>query len=799
MVGASWWRAGVSGYGGDLVGHAAAGEWLRGLEWWDWRGWSDWFYGGQALGVNYPPLGLLWLRWTDPVHGQFAAVAVGLLVLLPWAMRSLARAVGARTSPGAWAVLAALVVFAGNAHWLLPGFHSVPTGFGSWPAMIASLLGVVCVARAVEVSRPVSTGLLAGVSVLFNSTVIPGVALMVLAVLAGGVAAERRRVREATRWAVTVLSMALAVCAWWLVPFLHGWSRLVRWRVPLREAFAAADNQALLAVLLLVGVLVCAAVLGGRGRAAGVGALAVVLVAGAADWLGYLRAERWVTPAVVVAMVLCALGLPRLCLRTTAGEDGEGPAAGDGPDPQANSPLRSDAAQSGAVGRRRRLVGWTETGPEGDNNAPVTVGGGVEGSPVGSARGEGEFHRSVHDSGRKHAPGPAAGSTGGGWRFGRFVLAAAGVAAAVLVGVWAAVPVVVWALWRRRWAFVRYGAPAWAALLIAVPATQLFSLPERSEAAPSAAMTLTARADENNAGGFVYLQESFDHARGGVGNCGWGDPWALVASTDTKLRPLTGLYRETGASSEFIAVAETSRQGAAQVYGEPMDQWAPAWAAAPAGTPINHQTAAGALGASWYVFCDSTDTITARRLVERRASGVSLAPHATNDAWHRDAVGWWAGLLTGEYALQDAEAAVPAHGEVDWDAYPPAQAAGGVSVLEAGESFAVTAQTAGWAWIRVPWDPYWHSHNNTPVLKGGPGHIITWVNPGNNGFGWWVPPQVDTAAIITTTVAAALATTLLITSRRRTQTTRPRQRRAAAAKTTRFSASASPKPPPERG
>ena len=624
MVGASWWRAGVSGYGGDLAGHAAAGEWLKGLEWWDWRGWSDWFYGGQALGVNYPPLGLLWLRWTDPLHGQFAAVAVGLLVLLPWAARSMARALGVRTSSGTWAVLAALVVFAGNSHWLLPGFHSVPTGFGSWPAMIASLLGVVCVARAVEVSRPVSTGLLAGVSVLFNSTVIPGVALMVLAVLAGGVAAERRRVREAARWAVTVLSVALAVCAWWLVPFLHGWSRLVRWRVPLREAFHAADNQTLLAVLLLVGVLVCAAVLGRRGRTAGTAALAVVLVAGVADWLGYLRAERWVTPAVVVAMVLCALGLPRLRLRTTASEDGGGPAVGGGPDPQANSPLRADAAQPGTS-----VVASAEpgTGPREARAGHGTAAGSVEGSPIGPDRSEGEFHRSVHGSGCGHAPGPAVGSTGSswlaarshggpaaegveappavsahgpapepqplstgsGWRFGRCVLAAAGVAAAVLVGVWAAVPVVVWALWQRRWAFVRYGAPAWAALLIAVPAASLFSPPERSDAAPSAAMTLTRRADESNVGGFVYLQESFEHARGGVGNCGWGDPWALVASTDTKLRPLTGLYRETSASSEFIAVAETSRQGAAQVYGEPMDQWAPAWDAAPAGTPINHQ------------------------------------------------------------------------------------------------------------------------------------------------------------------------------------------------------------------
>jgi len=45
---------------------------------WDWRGWSgwsDWFHGGQAIGVNYPPLGHAWMRFTDPVHGQTAAGA----------------------------------------------------------------------------------------------------------------------------------------------------------------------------------------------------------------------------------------------------------------------------------------------------------------------------------------------------------------------------------------------------------------------------------------------------------------------------------------------------------------------------------------------------------------------------------------------------------------------------------------------------------------------------------------------------------------------------------------------------
>ena len=101
MVGAGWYAAARNGGapGGDMVGHAAAAEWLRTLPWWDWRGWSDWFYGGQAIGVNYPPLGHAWMRFTDPVHGQMAAVAVGLLVLVPWGALRLSPAVGC--TPGA--------------------------------------------------------------------------------------------------------------------------------------------------------------------------------------------------------------------------------------------------------------------------------------------------------------------------------------------------------------------------------------------------------------------------------------------------------------------------------------------------------------------------------------------------------------------------------------------------------------------------------------------------------------------------------------------------------------------------
>ena len=759
--------------------------------------------------MNYPPLGLLWLRFTDPLHGQFAAVTVGLLVLFPLVVRSFARAVGVRVSPVSWVVLFSLVAFAANTHWLLPGFHAVSTGFGSWPAMIASLLGVLCVARALELSRPVLAGVLAGVSVLFNSTVAPGIVVLVAFVLAAGVVGEGRTATEAVRWAAVAGSTALAVCAWWLVPFLHGWERLVEWRVALPAAMAAAERQHLLVVGLTVLLAGCAVLLGRRGRVTAAGLVFVALAAGIADRLGYLRTERWVTPAAVAAIALCAVAAPNLRLSRhkphTPSPQPEMPRPGsvgaqvtEAPGTTATSGTPVSSTSRGVpvggdtgLGRSAALTSSViavvpaggETSAAGgaagqmahrqDTPPPSPPGGSVGRHRVGplaavrrnTVDGRGLFARF---SRFRHSPagGSAGGSRGGRWWV--WLVAAGGVAAGVLSGVYAVIPVVVWVVWQRRWAFVRYGAPAWCALLLAVPAAQLFDLPGRPDrTAPSAAMSLTARADEHNAAGFVYLQQFFDHSRGGLGNCGWGDPWHILTASDTSLRPLTGLYRETSASSEFIAVAETSRRDVAQVYGEPMDQWGPAWAASPPGAPIDHETAATALGASWYVFCDSTDTITTRQLTPRRISGVGLAPHPGDDAWHRDAVGWWAGLLTGEYDLEDAEAAVPTHGSVDWDAYPPSQAAAGVSLLEAGESFAATAQTAGWAWIRVPWDPYWHSHDGTPVLKGGPGHIVAWIDEGRNDFGWWVPRRVDIAAIATTTTAVALALTLLIAGRRR--------------------------------
>ena len=45
----------------------------------------------------------------------------------------------------------------------------------------------------------------------------------------------------------------------------------------------------------------------------------------------------------------------------------------------------------------------------------------------------------------------------------------------------------------------------------------------------------------------------------------------------------------------------------------------------------------------------------------------------------------------------------------------------------------VTAQSPGWVWLRVPWDPWWFAPDGVP-LKGGPGHLVVWADTGHHGI-----------------------------------------------------------------
>ena len=120
-------------------------------------------------------------------------------------------------------------------HWVLSGFHYRDTFFGSWPAMLAVVVGLFIASFAARCDRPAVAGVLAGVAVLLNASVLPGIAI-VSAVLILSSGATRSQI---IRWVVTAGASALVVCAWWLVPFLAGWSRLVRYHVPLSEAWTA--------------------------------------------------------------------------------------------------------------------------------------------------------------------------------------------------------------------------------------------------------------------------------------------------------------------------------------------------------------------------------------------------------------------------------------------------------------------------------------------------------------------------------------------------------------------------------
>ena len=322
MVAVSWYLVvghGGNAPGGDMIGHAAAAEWLRTLPWWDWRGWSDWFYGGQAIGVNYPPLGHALMRFTHPVHGQMAAVALGLLVLLPWGALRLARSVGYAPRAQRAAVAAVLVLAAasGQMHWVLSGFHQQTTFFGSWPAMLATVIGLFAAAWAACCRRPVASGVVVGVAMLFNATVVPGVVVVCAALLATSGASFR----QAVRWGVTAGAAALAVCAWWLVPFVAGWARLVRWEVPLFAAWSSGGTWQAAMLAMLATMAAWAARSGtAPSRRLAIAAAAGLLATVSADLFGYLRSERWLEmPILVAALAAAALvadrGLARGSLR----------------------------------------------------------------------------------------------------------------------------------------------------------------------------------------------------------------------------------------------------------------------------------------------------------------------------------------------------------------------------------------------------------------------------------------------------------------------------------------------------
>ena len=681
MVAVSWFVVAAHGGrapGGDMIGHAATAEWLRTLTWWDWRGWSDWFYGGQAIGVNYPPLGHAWMRFTHPAHGQMAAVALGLLVLLPWGALRLAKAVGysPRAQRAAVAAVLVLTAVSSQMHWALSGFHQQKTFFGSWPAMLATVVGLHVAAWAARCHRPVACGAVAGVAVLFNVTVVPGVAVVCAVLLATSGASLGR----ALRWAATAGAAALAVSAWWLVPFLASWDRLVHWEVRLSTAWNAGGIWQV-AVLAVVGAAAAwsASRNAGPSRrlalAAGAGLLAVVL----ADLFGFLRPERWLDLPILVA-ALAAAGLFAALAR-----------------PGSLLPAR-----------------------------------------------------------------PA-------W----IVLSVAFLIILVVVTLRLEfVPLAVWLMSRSRRSWAWSSALAWAAVLALVPLWVQIRSPLPPEPLPVTPLEAAAAHGGPGSEGLVELNSLYTNASGDRSDCAWSHPWRTTMDTGGRIRPLFGLYRETSATAEFLSAEIDLRSGAFNESGRTRPHWFDAWQVA--GSPsLAIPARAEALGARWYAECDADGEVSVTELSAVMATGVTVDSHPDEEAWHRAAVKWWV-------SMPPDVSVVPVLSSDDGNAYPREQAAQRVSLHAGQDSLTVRAEAAGWAWLRVPWDPDWRSVDGTPVRKGGPGHLVVWAERGVTELRWSVPGVVDASAAAVTGASLLATMALSAVNRRRGWDTDSDRRRPAA-------------------
>lgn len=82
-----------------------------------------------------------------------------------------------------------------------------------------------------------------------------------------------------------------------------------------------------------------------------------------------------------------------------------------------------------------------------------------------------------------------------------------------------------------------------------------------------------------------------------------------------------------------------------------------------------------------------------------------------------------------------------------------------------GDRLTVGADTAGWVWLRVPWDPYWQAPAGSVAHKGGPGHLVVWVPEGETALVWRVPAAVDLTVAGVTGGAVLLVLVMAIGNR----------------------------------
>ena len=669
MVAVGWFEVARKGVAptGDMIVHTATAEWLETLSWWDWRGWSDWFYGGQATGVNYPPLGYVWMRVTDPVHGQMLAVLVALLVLLPWGAVLLARAVGLdrRQQCASVVLVLALAAWSGEMHWTLSSFH-LHAFWGSWSRMLASVIGLFAAALAARGRAPILCGVLVGLAALLKITVVPGIAVVCIVL----VAASGLRLPQVARWAATAAVASIGVCAWWLVPFVAGWARLVHWEVPLSEAWAAGGSRSGAVILAAVALAAAGAsrrLVGSRRLA--LAAAAVLAAVAVADLAEYQAAYHWLSMPILVAAV----------------------------------------AAAGLVSE-----------PSGERSDRPT----------------------------------------------RPVLALAGLASVVVFAVVVkrseilalALPAMFWQPGR---VWIWGGLLAWFGVLLFVPISRFGSNLFEDSLSDSESVDLED----------VLTQLSGPEASGTLhiaGSCHLSDPWRATKSSGGRVRPLAGLNRETVASAEFIYAESylpaTGFQGA--LGARP--HWAEAWNGS--GRPAMGSTAAAeALGARWSLQCDAGGTFTVFEGPGVLAEGVTIVAHADEESWHRAAAEWWVAVASEFEPLRPGGTArIPVlwPGAADeGEAALVDRAARGVSLRTEQDRLFVTAESPGWVWVRVSWDPWWFADDGVP-LKGGPGHLVVWVEPGTTELRWDVPAQVDAMAAGVTALSLLLLVAMVRINRR---------------------------------
>ena len=554
-------------------------------------------------------------------------------------------------------------------HWLLSGFHYSQTFFGSWPAMIAVVGGLFCASWAARCRAPVACGAVAGVSILFNATVVPGVAVVCVALLATSGASFRQGVR----WAATTTAATVAVSGWWLVPFLAGWDRLVRWEVPFSTAWGFAGVWG-------AGVLVALGAAAGWSARRGAGpSRRLALVAAVAllatlfgDLVGYLRPERWLQLAILVATI------------------------------SAGGLVRHEGRQ-GAGGRARPV--WA------------------------------------------------------------FLAVAAAIIFVVISGRLEILPVTAWLLWWPRRVWAAAAAAAWVSVLIWVPLWDPLSkvTPPSPDVGPLEAVATEDSHDQ----GLVYLDHRSNTVAGDVQGCPEGQPWHTTSETDGRVRPLLGLYVETSQTAEFLVADGGLRGGQFVGSNARRPDWFEVWEGL--GEPsLDAPGGAEALGARWFVECDSAGELVVTELAGTLVSGVSVVPFVGDGVWHRAAVEWWLPMAAGlESAGAGGLSVVPVLSEGDSDGYRLDQPAGGVVLDVADDVLTVRAERAGWAWVRVPWDPDWRSVSGTPVRKGGPGHLVVWVQEGETVLRWSVPRSVDVAAAGVTGASLLVVAALGVLNRRR--------------------------------